>query len=146
MGSQSNQFFLDLPDGWEDRTVHVFMGPDDSGVQHLLTLVVDRNVTADRVEEYAHERIDLQAGSLQGTTVLKEAPLTLPSGVPAYECVYKWIPQDGTVIFKRLIFTIIDGTGYTFTANFSKKTIKTIGVEVEQMIKSFRPAVSGSDR
>ena len=133
-------FQMALPDGWEERTVYTFMGPDDSGVQHLLTLVVDPDVVDDDVSDYARLRIDTLMESLQGAEILKEEERTLPGGKTIYECVYKWVPSKDKPIFQKVVYLIAGGTGYTFSANFSKKTIKTIGVEVERMIDSFRPA------
>jgi len=49
------------------------------------------------------------------------------------------VPADGTVIFRKMVFIIKDGNGYTFAINFSKKTIKTIGVEVDGIIDSLVP-------
>ena len=36
-------FQIDLPDGWEDQTIFTFRGPDDSGVQHNLVLIILTN-------------------------------------------------------------------------------------------------------
>jgi hypothetical protein len=136
----NNPLHIQLPDDWDDRTVHTFMGPDDSGVQHLLTLVVDPEVVDDNVSDYARQRIDTLMDSLQGAEILKAEERTLPGGNCIYECVYKWVPSKDKPIFQKVVYLIAGGTGYTFSANFSKKTIKTIGVEVERMIDSFRPA------
>lgn len=134
-----NNFVIDLPDGWEDRTVYSYMGPDDSGVQHILTLTIDRQAGGTTLKEYARDRIDQVVNSLQSLEILKEEEKTLPNGNSAYECVYKWIPVKDKIIFQKLVYMILDGVGYTFSANFSKKTIKTIGAEVDQIINSFHP-------
>jgi hypothetical protein len=139
-GSNNNdQFRVDLPDGWEDRTVHCFMGPENSGVQHMLHLVVDRNVDTDDVTEYARDRIDQIIETMPAAEILKEEEKTVADGTPAYEAIYKWVPPEGHVTFQKLVYIIRDGVAYAFSANFSKKTIKTIGVEVDQIISSFQP-------
>ncbi len=143
--SRNNQFRIELPDGWEDRTVHQFLGPDDSGVQHVLNLVVDPNAQTDDVEDYARDRIDQVIESMPAAEILKEGEKTLPSGVEAYEVVYKWVSPNGKVTFQKLVYMIRDGVAYTFSANFSKKTIKTIGVEVDRIIESFEPGPAGQD-
>lgn len=134
-----NSFAISLPDGWEDRTVYSYMGPDDSGVQHVLTLTIDRHAGGVTLREYARDRINQVVNSLQSLEILKEEEKTLPNGNPAYECVYKWVPVKEKIIFRKLVYMILDDIGYTFSANFSKKTIKTIGVEVDQIINSFHP-------
>lgn len=137
MGGTNNQFTLELPNGWEDRTVHVFMGPDDSGVQHMLNLSIDPYVEDASLEEYARFRIDTMMESLQSAEILKEEGRTLANGNEIFECVYKWIPAEGKSVFQQVVYMIDDGVAYIFSANFSKKTIKTIGVEVERIINSF---------
>ncbi len=135
----NDQFRLELPDGWADRTVHYFLGPEHSGVQHMLQLVVDRELQTDDVAEYARDRIDQVIETMPSAEALKEGPRTLSGGVPVYEAIYRWVPPSGTVTFQKLVYMIRDGIGYGFSANFSKKTIKTIGVEVDRIIDSFKP-------
>ena len=137
----NNQFLLTLPDGWSDRTAYLFQGPDDSGVQHNLQLVIEPDTDVADAAEYGRDRFGSLMGSIQGATVLKEEEKTLSDGRIVYECVYKWIPVDSQIMFNKVVYMIIDGAGYTFMANFSKKTIKTIGVEVDRIIESFHPGV-----
>ncbi len=141
----NNRFLLVLPDGWSDRTVYFFQGPDDSGVQHNLQLVIEPDPEAADVADYGRDRFDSLLGSVQGATVLKQEEKTLSDGRTVYECVYKWIPVDTQVNFNKVVYMIIDGVGYTFMANFSKKTIKTIGVEVDHMIESFNPGAESDE-
>jgi hypothetical protein len=139
MSTTNSRFLITLPDGWEDQTVHAYMGPDDSGVKHMLTVTVNPTVEINDVSEFARERIDLAMNALQGAEILKDEPVDLADGRGAYECIIKWIPTDGNVIFRKMVFMIFEGKGYSFAANFSKKTIKTIGTVVDQMIVSLRP-------
>ncbi len=139
--NSNNQFYLNLPGEWEDLTVHYFKGPEDSGVQHALTLVVDPHTEGATLEQYARERVDSALNILQGVEILKDEEVTLADNRPAYECVYKWIPADDKIVFRKLVFLMIDGTAYTFSSDFSKKTLKTIGVEVDRIIASFTPGV-----
>jgi hypothetical protein len=132
----ANRFNFKLPDGWQDETVHRFKGPEDSGVEHALTLVVDRSAGRAKVEDYARERIDASMEAMQPSEILNEGPKQLGSGVSAYEAVIKWVPVDDEIIFRKLTFVIDSGTGLMFAANFSKKTIKTIGHDVDRIIDS----------
>jgi len=141
----NDQFSIELPDGWDDRTVHIFMGPDENGVQHMLSLLIDRETGGIDLSEYARERIDQITATMQSVEMLKDEERTLADGTPAYECVYKWVPPDGKPIFRKVVYLMCDGVGYTFTGTFSKKTMKTIGVEVEGMINSFRLAGADED-
>lgn len=141
-----NRYFNEkLPGEWRDQSVYTLMGPDDSGVQHLLTFVVDTEVSNYDLEEFARERIDIMLSSLQSADVLKDEQKTLANGRTVHELVYKWVPVDGKIIFQKVVYMLIDGTGYSFSANFSKKTIRTIGVEVERIINSFSPTSEESE-
>ena len=40
-------------------------------------------------------------------------------------------------MFNKAVYMIHKGAGLTFMGNFSKQTIKTIGVEVDRIIDSF---------
>jgi hypothetical protein len=137
--SQIPPFVVELPKGWDNRTVYVFMGPDDSGVQHMIQLVVDPDTAGADLADFARMRIEAALEQLQGTEVLKDEAITLGNGTAAHECIYKWIPVDNTVIYKRNLYMILDGTGYTFSGNFSKKTLQTRGVEMDRIVESFRP-------
>jgi hypothetical protein len=134
------QFSLDLPKQWADQTAYFFVGPDVGGVQHTLTVTLDRNLPDDDLETFARQRIDVLREATAGSEVLKDEPTTLPSGKEAHEFVCRWIPSDDRVIFRKTVYLIVDGTGYTFAADFSKHSLKTIGVEVMQIIDSLVPA------
>jgi len=140
MAEFKSQFSIDLPDDWEDQTVYTFKGPDDSGIQHNLVLIIDSEVVGVDLNTYAKLRLDSIKGTLPGFELLGEREKELKSGFPAYEIVYKWAPGDDKMLFQKQVFTIIDGKAYNFTSSFSKKTIKTIGVQVDEIIDSFTPA------
>ena len=135
----NNCFQMSLPEGWVDQSIYIFNGPEAGGFKHNLTLVIDNVLEDNDLEAFAQERIDILLNSTPGTEVLKQEIKTRSSGQQACEAVIKWIPVDGTVVFQKKVFLIVDDIGYTFSANFSKQTIKTIGPEVERMIDSFQP-------
>jgi len=139
MAEFKSQFVIDFPDGWEDQTVYTFKGPDDSGIQHNLVLIIDNEMGGVNLSTYAKLRLDSIKGTLPGFELLGEREKELKSGYPAYEIVYKWTPSDDKTLFQKQVFTIIEGKAYNFTSSFSKKTIKTIGVQVDEIIDSFMP-------
>jgi hypothetical protein len=139
MGKAGFPFEVNLPDRWKETTVYTYQGPDDSGVQHNISLVVDRETTAPDLKTYAAERRANLLATLQGIDILKEEERTMESGYPAYELVYKWIPVEGTVVYQKMLFVLVGRVVCTFSGNFSKKTIKTIGVEFDRIASSFAP-------
>ncbi|MEP0828841.1 MAG: DcrB-related protein [bacterium] len=138
-------FQIKLPSGWEDQTIYTYTGPEDSGVQHFLTLVVDKSAGKTELADYVRERRELTLNTMPGMEVLKEEARTLAGGFPAIELVFKWIPSDANVIYRKQVYLIVDKIGYIFSANFSKKTIKTIGTEVDRIIDSFNPRPESKD-
>ncbi len=139
MPRYSHQFILEVPEGWRDLTTYQFMGPDDSGVLHMLNLSIDPAPDEDVLYDYAQEFFANVMESMPGAELLKEEEKTLGNGQTVYEFIVKWIPSDDSIIYKKVVVMLLDGKGYMFLANFSKKTIKTIGVEVDRMIQSLAP-------
>jgi hypothetical protein len=136
----NNTFILTFPDGWKETTVYTFEGPHDSGVQHNLVLVIDSSVPEKtELKEYAKMQFGTNKEVLPGFALINETERRLPSGQTAYEIVYKYAPSDDTVLFQKQVFLIIEEKGYIFTSTFSKKTLQTIAVEVDQIIANFRP-------
>jgi hypothetical protein len=136
---RNNQFHISLPEGWIDQSLYVFNGPDEGGFQHSLMLVIDNVLEDDDLERFAQERIDGVLNTTSNTEILKQEKKTLANGTEAVEVVIKWIPVEGKIIFQKRVYMIIDDVGYSFTANFTKQTMKTIGLDVSRMIESFRP-------
>lgn len=132
---------LNLPPDWIDETVYTYKGPDDSGVQHNLVLMIDNESKPDDIIAYAKQRIQILGQTLGGFELLSERPRKLKSGFDAYETVYKWIPTEGKIIFQKQVYLIAYGITYNFTASFSKKTLQTIGVDVDTIIDSFKPEI-----
>jgi hypothetical protein len=132
---------LTLPSGWIDQTVYTLQGPDDSGVQHNLVLMIDKESQPGDLLVYAKQRIQTLAQTLSGFELLSEQPKKLKSGFDAYEAVYKWIPTEGKIIFQKQVYLFAYGVAYNFTASFAKNTLKTIGSDVDMIIDSFKPEI-----
>ena len=123
-----------LPDGWQDETIYRFKGPDDGDTQHVVSLVVDRHAGDVSLEQYARDRIDMTLLTLQPSEALKDETTTLGDGQSAYEAIIKWVPVDGEVIFRKMIFVVHNGVGYYLSGNFTKKTIKTVALDMNRLM------------
>ncbi len=139
MAKTNHSFKLSLPDGWEDRSIHTFMGPEAHGVQHMLNLAIEDNIGDHTLDSFAEQRVQMMKDAMPDAVTLKEGRKSLASGLPVYEWVYKTNPTDERALFHRSYFLIVGKSGYTFNSTFSKHSMKTIGVEVEEMINSFLP-------
>ena len=132
------EFLIDLPAKWTNQTSYLLMGPQDTGAPVAMAVTLDRQIQDDDLESFARIRIDMLSESMGGFETVKEGIAELPSGREAYEIVYKWIPSEDTVVFRKYVYLIMDDVGFTFTGDFTKKTLKTVGVEMMQIIDSLR--------
>lgn len=140
-----SRFKIDLPDGWEDQTMYTYKGPDDSGVQHNLVLMIDSESEGIDLNSYAELRIESLKSTLSGFELMGQREKKLKSGHVAYEIVYKWAPGADKILVQKQVFTMIGEKTYNFTASFSKKTIQTIGSQVDAIIDSFAPAAESGE-
>lgn len=133
----NNLFRLTFPDTWKETTVYTFEGPHDSGVQHNLVLSVlpglDDNVGLDA---YAKNLTETSAGILPGFNLISEKPLDYFKDVPGFEIAYSYRPADEVEFHQKQWYFRMNDRVFLFTGTFSKKTMKTIGVEVEGIIRS----------
>ncbi len=143
MAKKNNQFSINLPEGWTDTTIYTFQGPNKNGVQHNLVLVIDSNIDKDiDAEKYAKQNFENLKSNLPGFEMINQTSKKMSSGVDAYEIIYKYLATDEVKLYQKQIFMIIDQKAYSFTSSFSKNTLKTIAVEVDEIITSFIPASS----
>ena len=135
----NNLFQLTLPENWRETTVYTFEGPNDSGVQHNLVVVVNPDLPKKTdLDEWAKTQFEATRGVMPGFELIQEHLITLSSGLPAYEVVYKYVPADEIILFQKQTFVIVNNKGVIFTATFSKITLQTVEIEVDEIIASLR--------
>jgi hypothetical protein len=137
----NNRFSMTFPPEWEDRSYYRFEGPVEDGVKHNIIVTIENNVEVPSLEQYADLNIKAVEAELQGCQELKRGPVTLDNRVPAYELVYKWTPVKDGQVYQRVIYILINKTGYILTATFSKKTWKVWGPGINKILMSFRVVV-----
>ncbi|MBT8341152.1 MAG: DcrB-related protein [Desulfatitalea sp.] len=137
----SNRFMLTFPQGWVDRSIYRFDGPEADGIQHHITVNIEQDVAVSDLEKYAQRQIKALETELFGYLELKRGRLTLDNQMSAYELVYKWQPVKGREAYQRMVWVLQDDTGYALTATFSKKTWKMMADEIDHVIKSFTALV-----
>jgi len=131
-------FSLNLPVEWENQTIYTIKGPEDSGMQHNLIIQEENELEIQNLETYADNKISALK-NLSGFELLSSKERRLKSGLEAWESVYKWIPFDGKIMYQKQVYLIVEKRGYTITSSFSKKTLKTVGSVVDQIIDAFEP-------
>ncbi len=138
MSSNNHQFRLSLPAGWSDQSIFVYSGPESHGIKHMLRLVIDPAVaTGETLESFARQRIQLTTASPMGMVeTLKNEVKTLPSGVRAWEWVYKSVAADESITFNQFTYLILNGRGYTFSCIYTKMSWKLLAGQVEGIIST----------
>jgi hypothetical protein len=139
MGKDVNRFQFDLPAGWEDQTVYFFRGPVIDGQEQRLMLTIDRHLQQDTIADFALQRTRPITSSLQGIEVLKDEDTTVAGCYPSWEFVYRWIPSDEAKTYKKHVFVLRGGYGFSFEMEFSKKAHKLIGDQVKKVIENLLP-------
>lgn len=139
---RASRFAVTMPEEWQDKTVYILAGPLADGLQHNVTVNVEPDVPFDTMEAYAHTQVDALEASLHSCQVLKEEPIALHNGLPAYRVLFVWYPKEAMKIYQEQVYILHEGTGYRLTATFTPKTRKTLGRQVEDIMRSFEPTPS----
>ena len=139
MPTTNNLFQLTFPDGWRETTVYTFEGPHDSGVQHNLVLLVDPFLSKSvSLKEYAQAQLSGPRQVMPGFEMLGEIEKQLPDGTPAFEIVYKYVPAENVILYQKQVYFFKQGKAFVFTGTFSKKTLKTIANEFDDVVASIQ--------
>lgn len=139
MKYQANAFALTQQEGWTDRTLFTFAGPNTDGIQHTLVITVGQEVPFTSVRALAEWQIASAELELKSCRLLKKGDIALANGTPAYQAIFVWHPTDSLKVYQEQIFVLWEGTAYTLTATFSQKSRKILGPEVKRMMMSFEP-------
>ncbi len=129
---------VELEPGWADQTIYVFHGPEAAGIQHMLTVLVDDDPGKVQLEAYARDRIAMQTANQAGMEVLKEGRGQWRDGTETYELVYRRSAGAGGREYWRQVYVLRDGRAFTFSGRYAKHTSRTVGVEIDRMIQTFR--------
>ena len=136
---KNSRFCFDLPQGWEDQTVYHFIGPEESGLRHSVRMVIDRTLLKKEIKQFARVKTQPIADSLQSIEVLKDEETTVGGCFPSYEFVYKWVLGEKRTMINNCVFVIADGMGFCFEARFSKKSYKTVGLQLRDIVEAILP-------
>jgi len=139
MNSKMHYFRLDLPHQWENDTIYVFRGPLDGSMQHYLRLVVHPKPISGNLREFAQDGIATVKTGGPSMEFLREEARTLENGHEVFEFAYRTMPSDDAALFHKYVYMILKKKGYVFSCEFTKRSRKTVGLEVERILNSFEP-------
>lgn len=139
---RANSFSLSLYESWQDKTVFTITGPVETGIQHNLVITVEEETQFESLRDYAEWQINIMENELKACRMLKREEIKLTNGMPAYRAIFSWYPTDELRVYQEQMYVLHEKTAYRMTATFTKKTRKTLGPLVEQMMLSFTPVKS----
>jgi hypothetical protein len=122
---------------WADKTSYYIEGPEEDGINHHIMVRVDDNVDAPDITTFATKKIEDLSKNLQAYQEVNQGSIRLSVPAPAYEVVYKWMPDGKREIYQRMMFVWSKGTVFTLTASFSEKTFKGRGPQVDGIFRTF---------
>ena len=136
---RAHRFMMPLLKDWQDQTVFSLLGPVTDGIQHNVTVMVEPDLEEDSLEKYAARQVQGLEAELKGCRLLLDEPTTLANGLPAHRAIFTWYPTEEHHLYQEQLYVLHENTGYKLTATFTKKTLKTIGPQVERAMLSFTP-------
>jgi len=139
MENIKDRFIFDLPGEWEDQTVYHFRGPRLGDTEHMVRLTLDRNLQHDEIKSFATEKSNPIKNQAQNIEVLKDKEVTIEGGYPVWEFIYKWVMADDLVTYHKYVFVIAGKLGFTFSCDFTKKTFKILGLQIQDLVDSVVP-------
>lgn len=129
--SLTKGFRVALPEGWEDRSVYSFQGPETGGNIPLINLTIDENPSEASVADYGRIQVDALLETIPEAEILLEQTRTLKNKREIFELVFKWVPIDETVVFIKSLFFLHGARAYCVSGHFSKQGYKTLGQLVD---------------
>lgn len=135
---EGHGFAMRYPGDWQSQTVYTFRGPEVEGMAHTMTIncMPYQNMA---LEDFAGIQVRAKERDLQGFRLLLNKEIAMRDGTPAYKAVFCWWPSEDLRVYQHQVFVQHGDTGYVLTANFTRKTRKTIGPAIERMMLSFTP-------
>lgn len=97
-----NDAMLELPDDWEDKSVHVFASPDSSASPVTLVINKDGLKSGQDLADLAEQRLDELESMLKQFTLLERRQIEI-AGKTALEAEFKW-RSDAGLMHQRQIF------------------------------------------
>jgi hypothetical protein len=114
-----------LPDGWADRTVLTYVGPDAGAGSPSIVLTRDELGAEVTLGRYAAMQDAAIRAGIEGVELLDERETTL-AGRPAIRHTYRWT-LDGRTMRQRLWCLVHDGTGVAVVASAADEEFEGLG-------------------
>lgn len=136
---RGNQFVCSLPEGWEDKTVHILSGPLADELQHNITIMTDTTTVYNDLSVYSDVQVKALETELHGCRVLNRESVRLENGMPAHRVYYSWTPSEARSVYQEQLFVLHEGIAYRLASTFTAKSRKLLGSQIQQIMLNFEP-------
>lgn len=136
---RADTFTLMHYDGWRDETVYTFAGPVVDGFQHVVTVNLDLHLSVEALRDYADFQVQQTESALKGCRLLKEDPVQLGNGLPAYRALFTWHPVEHVRLYREQVYVMHEHTGYVLSTALTKRSRRALGHAVERFMQSIQP-------
>jgi hypothetical protein len=128
---------LGLPEGWVDRSVLTYVGPDDGEGSPSLVVTREDLLEHMTVGRYAAMQDAAVRAGFEGVDLLEDRETTV-AGHPAVRRTYRW-GHDGRVMRQRIWCLVVDGVGYAIVASAPDAAFDTLRGTFAAALRGFRP-------
>jgi hypothetical protein len=127
---------LGLPEGWTDRSVLTYVGPDDG--EGSPSLVVTRDELGDGLTlgRYSGMQDAAVRAGFDGVELLEDRETTV-AGHRAVRTTYRWT-HNGRTMRQRVWCMVVDGTGYTIVASAADQAFDGLRGTFATALRGFR--------
>lgn len=137
MQFHGNNFTLDVPDDWQDRSIISFVAKVAPGEFAPNVVVTKEAVDPDAsVEDYANRQFTVTQAEVQGLSVIEQHNITI-GGKPAVQIVQK-IAAHGLTLHQLQTFVLADEEIYIVTCTSSAANFAQHLPRFKKIIQSFR--------
>ncbi|MCK4414893.1 MAG: DcrB-related protein [Candidatus Eisenbacteria sp.] len=144
MHYRGHGFSLELPDGWEDRSLFLLLGPQVGTRRPALSIVLDRINTAPSPQAYGEHLLERIQQQTSGWEVLREEPVAFADGVAGHLLEIARLPLDGARLFRRFYIRTQGGAATLVIAQLDRKLRGLRGRLIDRMGRSLRAPGNGA--
>jgi hypothetical protein len=128
---------LGLPEGWVDRSVLTYVGPDAGDGSPSLVVTREQVLEHITVGRYAAMQDAAVRAGFAGVDLVDDRETTVAAH-RAVRRTYRW-NHDGHVMRQRMWCLVVDGVGYAIVASAPDAAFDALSGTFARALRGFRP-------
>lgn len=139
-------FEIDVPAGWEDRSIYTLRPSHTSQLVSGLWIVPDSDPGVKTSEQYFWLRDRARLEGAPSRRALNRQRVRLGHDLEGWMGEYAFSLPDGTARFERMFCVLFPDAGFTLSTDFSSKGRKVFGPTVSRIMSSLKPIAASTSR